>query len=200
MKIKRALPLAVIGLSIFSTSTYSTIITSSTDPALTGAILENFNSVTTGDYSSLSLTGVTIVGNGAPMTVDSGLTSSYGISGQSLHNSGGTPTSFDIIFDNEVSAFGLWGGAYNTSWNFSAYDISNNLIESATITTSCCSAQFNGLANTGMSKVTLSGYGDWVIFDDLMFTEQVSAPEPTSLALLALGLVGIGFSRKKKTT
>lgn len=189
----------IIGLAMLSTSAHSVVITSSTNASLMGATIETFDSVATGYYNSLSLTGVTVVGNGAAMFVDSSYTGLYGIGGQTLNNSSGYPESFDLIFDNEISAFGIWGGAYNNDWTFTAFDSLNNIIEAATIATSCCEAQFNGLANSNMKRITLSGYGDWVIFDNLAFTSQVgTVPEPSILALLSLGLLAVGFSRKKK--
>ena len=177
-------------------SASAAVITSASDASLVGAAVETFDTVTDGNYASLSLPGVTIVGNGAPMTVDATWTSAYGVAGQSLHNSNSSPLSFDIIFDSAVSAFGIWGGAYNNNWTFDAYDASGALIETANITTACCSAQFAGLANAGMSRITLSGFGDWVIFDNLTYT-QAQVSEPSSVALILLGLAGLSFSRRK---
>lgn len=41
------------------------------------------------------------------------------------------------------------------------------------------------------------GSGKYVAIDNFTINESISVPEPASIALLGLGLVGIGFTRKK---
>ncbi|MBV1898543.1 MAG: VPLPA-CTERM sorting domain-containing protein [Cycloclasticus sp.] len=196
---KKITILSIILGCVASFSANSALITSSTNSALDGATVETFNSIGLGDYSSLSVSGATIVGNGGDMTISNDFnTTSFGVDGYALQNAGGTPTSFSIIFDNAVDAFGIWGGAYNNSWTFSAFDSLDNLIESVTASTSCCSPMFFGLLNNDMAKVTLSGAGDWVIFDNLTYKESVSAvPIPAAALMFLPALLGfLGLRRK----
>lgn len=197
--IKTILSAGILVAASFSAN--AALITSSTHSALAGATVETFNSITTGEYSSLSVSGATIVGNGSTMTVSNdGNSSIYGMGGYALQNTYGSPSSFSINFDTTVDAFGIWGGAYNNAWTFAAYDSSNNLIESVSAAASCCSPMFFGLVNDGMAKVTLSGFGDWVVFDNL--TYNVSAvPIPAAAFMFAPALLGfMGFRRKAKNS
>lgn len=55
---------------------------------------------------------------------------------------------------------------------------------------------FSGIRSvTFTDKPDSTTFGDGAAFDDITFT----VPEPASLALLGLGLAGLGFSRRKKT-
>lgn len=191
--------LVAIVLSMVFASANASMITSTNDAALTGATVQTFDTVASGTYASLALPGVTIQGNGSPMTVDNTWTSQYGISGQTLHNNNSSPISFDLVFSSAISAFGIWGGAVNNSWVYTAYDSNNNILESITTPDACCGPMFYGIANNaGISRVNLNGFGDWVIFDNLYtVTRSTNVPEPISLALFGIGLAGLAGMRRR---
>lgn len=177
-------------------------ITSEADPALIGSTLIDFESPAPGEYASLVLPGVTINGIGNTMTICTlcgGGGGTFGDDGQTLQNAGGSPITFDIVFDSVVSAFGIQGGAFNSPWTYSAFDSSNVLIETMAVNNPCCGPFFDGIAAAGIKRVTLNGGGDWVVFDNLRFVaDSVAVPEPGILSLLGLGLMGMALVRRCK--
>lgn len=72
-----------------------------------------------------------------------------------------------------------------------AYDTSNNLLGSVTSSSEFVTLGFNGIAKVVFDDVD-TGY----VLDEIQWRSQ-NIPEPGSLALLALGAAGLGFSRKR---
>ncbi len=50
----------------------------------------------------------------------------------------------------------------------------------------------------GITRLTIAGSGTQIAWDNFTFNESESIPEPAPMALIGLGLAGIGFLRKKK--
>ncbi|MFP5391815.1 MAG: PEP-CTERM sorting domain-containing protein [Gammaproteobacteria bacterium] len=193
--------IACIALALAG-SANATILTSTAAPALAGAKVETFNGVASGTYATLQLADLKIKGNGGVMAVDSTWTAQFAKSGQSLHNNNATPSSFDLVFNDTVTAFGIFAGAVNNSWTYSAYGANNQLLESITTSAICCGPIFTGISNSiGIKRVTLAGGGDWAIFDDLYYTvKKADVPEPGSVALFGLAALGLAATRKRKAS
>lgn len=192
-----------LAMAFITTSANATLITSSSDTALAGATTITFSEQAFATSSSFTFGDVTFgaLGNNS-LRIQNNPCSGVCLpnTGPVLSNqtSGGSGTGFTVDFASSVSAFGFGAAAMNSALSVSAFDSSDNLIETFNFSGSCCGFQFGGISAAGISSLLVST-SDYIAFDNFMYVSGTAEiPEPTALALLALGLAGIGASRKKQ--
>ena len=181
--------------------------------ALAGGTVIDFDGGPTGDYSSLTLLGVTFNDLDYTFRISSAYIGSYNTEGTySLQNGDYDSTMTHRLrfdFASAVDAFGFNWGASDDTWLLSAFDSSNNLLDSLSIapTQSSNSGDYFGIASSNISYATIVNQsgdaGDLIFLDDFTYKGQGGGgngviPEPTTMSLLGLGLLGLAKLRRKR--
>jgi len=115
--------------------------------------------------------------------------------GNGIYNSSNNLLS--IVWDDAISSLSFNWAIFAVDIYADAFDIHGNLVDSF----SMISAAANGtgsLSGADITKVTWHDGGGTVGIDSITWELQ-SVPEPTSIALLGLGLAGLRLFMKKKT-
>lgn len=171
----------------------------------------NTNFISSGDHTSG--TGLMMVANGSPIA------GAVVWSSQSIAVTSGTNYFFEAFVKNVccIDSYFVNGGLNSASSLEFSLKLSNGTVVSlGTITTKLdkpptwqgLSTQYSSLDFDGfvvlslINQNTIRAGNDFAI-DDIYFGTQSSippttVPEPLTLSLLAIGLLGIGFSRRKK--
>lgn len=207
---KKMLLILVVCFSAFTfcKQVLATPISSSSDVALNGSTIINFNSQVIGVYNILSIGDVTFSADPSTLRIQSTYAGQFNTTGLYLDNNSNGFGSLTIDFTTSVNAFGFNFGASNTNWTLTAYDTHDNVLESTIIaeTTGSNAGDFFGLATAGTSYAVLEmtgsynyGGNDWILMDNFSYNTQAApVPEPATMVLLGLGLVGLaGIGRKK---
>jgi hypothetical protein len=174
-----------------------------TAPEVAGGTTIDFDAGPTGLLAAITLANVTFFGVDAPITIGPDFIGQFNNTGVNSMFNGfdKVPTIFEFDFAQPVNAFGFDFGASDNTWRLDAYNKSNKLIESKLIRAVFASnaGDYAGIVDSGIAWARLTDTkdrksdGDWVFIDN--FT---SVPEPSSLVLAALGLIGLVVWRRRK--
>ncbi|MEX5729205.1 hypothetical protein Ga0609869_002558 [Rhodovulum iodosum] len=172
----------------------ASLITSESDPALTGASITDFNSQTIGNFTSASVGDLTfsVIGGGQLRFAQFNEGGDFGGDGINLSTRDLTDD-FRIDFASPVSAFATIWGAANTTWDVSVYDSGDNLIETQTFPSGPPYDEFFGVAAANISYAIFdqNGSRDWVLLDDIRVVSGETSPVPLPAGGLLL-LSGLG--------
>ena len=154
--------------------------------------------------------GTTTV-NSDILTVSQGVVSSFNWTGTPLveptynNQGGGTATRLDFLSD--VSAIGLDFVSNNATVSLSIFDSSDTFLESIELSDFGLPLQngfpsgFVGL-DTGVNNIAYALFDTpyqqgFDFYIDNIIYQQVDVPEPSPLVIMALGLLAIGFLKRK---
>ncbi len=173
--------------------------------AIPGGTVINFESANLGSFSTQSFGNVTISGIGGNLNIDNTYGGQFNTQGIYLQNSAGNTNGIRFDFSSPVSQFAFNFGASDFTSVLSAYDVSNNLIESVNgpITNAGNAGNYVGLANSGISYATLTLANDYILVDNFTFSNTPSnataVPEPfTIIGTLIGGTAAVRMRKKLK--
>jgi hypothetical protein len=205
-RIKSALAAGVALLALIAHGlVFASPINAGDDPALVGSTVIDFNAEPEGEFASRTFGNFVTFSGVNPLYVESTFADQYGMVGSYLSNqfNGGA---FTISFAAPVSAFGFNWGAADQPWTMSLFGANNTLLETINIAaqTDPFAGLIGGLNLSGITSVVFtdqSSYGfDYILLDNLQYVQAnvVDVPEPSSLLLLSLGLIGFVAVRRRQ--